>query len=82
MGQDSYLPREKSGQSVIDQNLPYRFLRGQPLKAWVLVQPWELNAPPSTLQSRALQTELVLPRFENKMKQKDLQDCQSTESGG
>ena len=51
-------------------------------KAWVLVQPWELNAPPSTLQSRALQTELVLPRFENKTKQKDLQDCQSTESGG
>ena len=32
MGQDSYLPLEKSGQSVIDQNLPYRFLRGQPLK--------------------------------------------------
>ena len=31
MGQDSYLPLEKSGQSVIDQNLPYRFLRGQPL---------------------------------------------------
>ena len=23
---------KKSGQSVIDQNLPYRFLRGQPLK--------------------------------------------------
>ena len=33
MGQDSYLPLEKSGQSVIEQNLPYRFLRGQPLKA-------------------------------------------------
>ena len=33
MGQDSYLPLKKSGQSVIDQNLPYRFLRGQPLKA-------------------------------------------------
>ena len=32
MGQDSYLPLKKSGQSVIDQNLPYRFLRGQPLK--------------------------------------------------
>ena len=31
MGQDSYLPLEKSGQSVIDQNLPYRVLRGQPL---------------------------------------------------
>ena len=31
MGQDSYLPLKKSGQSVIDQNLPYRFLRGQPL---------------------------------------------------
>ena len=28
---DSYLPLEKSGQSVIDRNLPYRFLRGQPL---------------------------------------------------
>ena len=27
MGQDSYLPLKKSGQSVIDQNLPYRFLR-------------------------------------------------------
>ena len=34
MGQDSYLPLEKSGQSVIDQNLPYRFLRGQPLKSY------------------------------------------------
>ena len=34
MGQDSYLPLEKSGQSVIDQNLPYRFLRGQPLKTF------------------------------------------------
>ena len=32
MGLDSYLPLKKSGQSVIDQNLPYRFLRGQPLK--------------------------------------------------
>ena len=32
MGQDSYLPLEKSGQSVIDQNLPYWFLRGRPLK--------------------------------------------------
>ena len=32
MGYDSYLPLKKSGQSVIDQNLPYRFLRGQPLK--------------------------------------------------
>ena len=31
MGQDSYLPLKKSGQSVIDQNLPYRILRGQPL---------------------------------------------------
>ena len=33
MGQDSYLPLEKSGQSVIEQNLPYRFLRGQPLNS-------------------------------------------------
>ena len=32
MGQDSYLLLKKSGQSVIDQNLPYRFLRGEPLK--------------------------------------------------
>ena len=32
MGQDSYLPLKKLGQSVIDQNLPYRFLHGQPLK--------------------------------------------------
>ena len=32
MGQDSYLPLGKPGQSVIDRNLPYRFLRGQPLK--------------------------------------------------
>ena len=32
MGLDSYLPLKKSGQSVIDRNLPYRFLRGQPLK--------------------------------------------------
>ena len=32
MGQDNYLPLEKSGQSVIDRNLPYRLLRGQPLK--------------------------------------------------
>ena len=34
MGWDSYLPLEKSGQSVIDRNLPYRLLRGQPLKTW------------------------------------------------
>ena len=33
MGQDSHLPLKKSGQSVIDRNLPYRFLRGQPLKS-------------------------------------------------
>ena len=33
MGLDSYLPLKKSGQSVIDRNLPYRFLSGQPLKA-------------------------------------------------
>ena len=39
MGQDSYLPLEKSGQSVIDQNLPYRFLRGQPLKVWFGIHP-------------------------------------------
>ena len=32
MGLDSYLPLKKSGQCVIDRNLPYRFLRGQPLK--------------------------------------------------
>ena len=32
MGKDSYLPLKISGQSVIDQNLPYRFLREQPLK--------------------------------------------------
>ena len=32
MGWDSYLPLKKSVQSVIDQNLPYQFLRGQPLK--------------------------------------------------
>ena len=32
MGLDSYLPLKKSGQSVIDRNLPYRFLRRQPLK--------------------------------------------------
>ena len=32
MGLDSYLPLKKSGQSVIDRNLPYRFLSGQPLK--------------------------------------------------
>ena len=32
MGLDSYLPLKKSGQSVIRRNLPYRFLRGQPLK--------------------------------------------------
>ena len=32
MGLDSYLPLKKSGQSVIDRNLPNRFLRGQPLK--------------------------------------------------
>ena len=32
MGQDNYLPLEKSGQSVMDRNLPYRFLRGQPFK--------------------------------------------------
>ena len=31
MGLDSYLPLKKSGQCVIDRNLPYRFLRGQPL---------------------------------------------------
>ena len=31
MGQDNYLPLKKSGQSVIGQNLPYPFLRGQPL---------------------------------------------------
>ena len=31
MGQDSYLPLKKSGQSVIHRNLPYRFVRGQPL---------------------------------------------------
>ena len=31
MGYDSHLPLKKSGQSVIDRNLPYRFLRGQPL---------------------------------------------------
>ena len=31
MGLDSYLPLKKSGQSVIHRNLPYRFLRGQPL---------------------------------------------------
>ena len=31
MGLDSYLPLKKSGQSVLDQNLPYRFLHGQPL---------------------------------------------------
>ena len=37
MGLDSYLPLKKSGQSVIDQNLPYRFLRGQPLKRAVIV---------------------------------------------
>ena len=35
MGLDSYLPLKKSGQSVIDRNLPYRFLRGQPLKGWL-----------------------------------------------
>ena len=34
MRQDSYLPLEKSGQSVIDQNFPYRFLRGQPLNSF------------------------------------------------
>ena len=33
MGYDSHLPLKKSGQSVIDRNLPYRFLRGQPLKS-------------------------------------------------
>ena len=32
MGLDSYAPLKKSGQSVIHRNLPYRFLRGQPLK--------------------------------------------------
>ena len=31
MGQDSYLSLKKSRQSVIDQNLPYRFIRGHPL---------------------------------------------------
>ena len=31
MGLDSYLLLKKSGQSVIDRHLPYRFLRGQPL---------------------------------------------------
>ena len=36
MGSDSYLPLENSGQSVIDQYLPYRFLRGQPLKLYTL----------------------------------------------
>ena len=36
MGQDSSLPLKKSGQSVIDQDLPYRFLRGQPLKLLTL----------------------------------------------
>ena len=33
MGQDSHLPLKNSGQSVIDRNLPYRFLRRQPLKS-------------------------------------------------
>ena len=32
MGKDSYLPLKKLEQSVTDQNLPYGFLRGQPLK--------------------------------------------------
>ena len=32
MGLDSYLPLKKSGQSVIDRNLPYGFLRGQLFK--------------------------------------------------
>ena len=35
MGYDSHLPLKKSGQSVIDRNLPYRFLRGQPLKGLI-----------------------------------------------
>ena len=34
MGYDSHLPLKKSGQSVIDRNLPYRFLRGQPLNIY------------------------------------------------
>ena len=35
MGLDSYLPLKKSGQSVMDRNLPYRFLRGQPLNMYL-----------------------------------------------
>ena len=38
MGLDSYLPLKKSGQSVIHRNLPYRFLRGQPLKCQMEVR--------------------------------------------
>ena len=34
---DSYLPLKKSGQSVVDRNLPYRFLRGQPLKLPMII---------------------------------------------
>ena len=36
MGLDSYLPLKNSGQSVIHRNLPYRFLRGQPLNYYEL----------------------------------------------
>ena len=39
MGWDSYLPLKKSGQSVIHRNLPYRFLRGQPLNTDTKWQP-------------------------------------------
>ena len=43
MGLDSYLPLKKSGQSVIDRNLPYRFLRGQPLNNWSRGKTLQLN---------------------------------------
>ena len=52
MGKDSCLPLKKSGQSVVDRNLPYRFLRGQPLNDNIRVNENKQTSPTCVWQLR------------------------------